>query len=730
VEPPDQEKRVQLWAGVECSVVRVGDTYVDQIARTGHAARPEDLDRLVSLGVTGLRYPVLWERTMPEEHGAPDWSFADRLVRLREAGLRAIVGLVHHGSGPRHTSLVDESFVSGLARFAQSVARRYPWVTDYTPVNEPLTTARFSALYGHWYPHARSDAAFVRALLIECEAIRAAMRAIREVTPGARLVQTEDMGTVFSTPHLEYQARFESARRFLSLDLLAGRVDAQHPLRGWLLGNGADERALDSFVTDPCPPDLIGLNHYVTSDRFLDEHVAKYPPHARGGNGIDTYADVEAVRVLGAGIPGHRAVLEEVAARYALPVALTEVHIGCAPEEQVRWLYEAWKGAKAARDAGVDVRAVTAWSVFGAYDWDSLLVEPRGHYEPGLFDIRGATVRPTALARVARDLATVGESDHPMLSEPGWWRRGQRLIYPSFGRTLRTPSARASAPILVTGGAGTLGRALARAAAARGISVVPVPRSELDVTDRVKIGALLDAHAPWAVINAAGYVRVDDAELDRDRCFDVNVRGPAMLADACAARGIRLAVISSDLVFDGLKGAPYLEHDEVAPLSVYGASKAAMETLVAERCPDALVVRTSAFFGPWDEANFLSTALGALRAGRRFRAAGDVVVSPTYVPDLAHAVLTLLIDGSQGIFHVANGGAITWFEWARWAARLAGIRTDRLIECPAAEIYAHARRPARSALASHRCALLAPLEDALARYVDESSATRVAAAAG
>src|SRR5262245_9181476 len=131
---------IELWAGVECTVARIGDEYRDEIAMTGHELRFDDLDRLASMGVTAVRYPVIWERVERD-----CWAWTDaRLARLRELGLRPIVGLVHHGSGPKETSLVDASFAEGLAAFAAKVARRYPWVSDYTPLNEPLTTARFS----------------------------------------------------------------------------------------------------------------------------------------------------------------------------------------------------------------------------------------------------------------------------------------------------------------------------------------------------------------------------------------------------------------------------------------------------------------------------------------------------------------------------------------------------------------------------------------------------------
>jgi hypothetical protein len=219
-----------LWAGAECTVNRVGDHYFDQTVWTGHQDRISDLDLFAGLGICRLRYPVLWERTAPRGLARADWSWADaRLARLRELGVRPVVGLVHHGSGPRHTSLLKPSFAAGVARFARAVAERYPWVDSYTPINEPLTTARFSALYAHWYPHARDERSFVEALLNQCRAVVLAMRAIRFVNPAAQLIQTEDLGKTFSTPLLAYQAEFENQRRWLSFDILCGRLDRRHP---------------------------------------------------------------------------------------------------------------------------------------------------------------------------------------------------------------------------------------------------------------------------------------------------------------------------------------------------------------------------------------------------------------------------------------------------------------------------------------------------------------------
>ncbi|HEX4892559.1 MAG TPA: hypothetical protein VFV47_04675, partial [Hyphomicrobiaceae bacterium] len=316
-----------------------------------------------------------------------DWSWSDqRLGRIRKLGLEAIAGLVHHGSGPRYTDLLDPAFPRLLARHAERVAERYPWLEDFTPVNEPLTTARFSALYGIWYPHHKTEASFLKALFHQCWATVLSMRSIRRITPSARLIQTEDLGRVFSSHAMTYQAAYENERRWLSFDLLMGRVDRAHPFYQRFVDSGISERLLQAMVDDPCPPDVFGINHYLTSDRYLDDEAEGYPGDAVGGNGQDIYADVAAVRVPDPRLEGQlglRARLREVWERYRRPLAITEVHNGCTREEQVRWLCDAWSAANRLRTEGVPVQALTIWTLVGAVDWTSMLTKHQGHYEPG-----------------------------------------------------------------------------------------------------------------------------------------------------------------------------------------------------------------------------------------------------------------------------------------------------------------------------------------------------------
>ena len=192
-----------------------------------------------------------------------------------------------------------------------------------------------------------------------------------------------------------------------------------------------------------------------------------------------------------------------------------------------------------------------------------------------------------------------------------------------------------------------------------------------------------------------------------------------MLAVKCAEAGIRLLTFSSDQVFDGRANRAWVESDAPAPLNVYGKSKAAAERDVLAILPQAMVVRTSAFFGPWDAHNFVHHALAALARGEPFRAAADVRISPTYVPDLVHVCLDLLIDGESGLWHLANVGDVSWAELAARAAELAGIDASSLQPCTSSALAQAAARPRHCVLASERASLMAPLDDALRRFLAE-----------
>jgi dTDP-4-dehydrorhamnose reductase len=654
--------------------VRLGDDYRNQFEETGHQQSLSDLDAIAALGITRLRYPVLWETVSPENPCMCDWRLADeRLGRLRELGIDPIAGLLHHGSGPRYTNMMAQDFPALLARHAENVARRYPWLEMYTPVNEPLTTARFSGLYGHWYPHRRDIASFLRCLVNECMGTLLSMRAIRGVNPSARLVQTEDLGKIFSTPRLAYQADYENQRRWLSLDLLAGRIDGSHGWYETFIRHGITAEELKTFEGREAMPDIIGVNYYATSERYLDEALHLYPPCFHGRNTRESYADVEAVRVsLPAEVLGARARLMEVWERYRLPIAITEVHHGSTREEQLRWLAEVWHDACAAQREGADIRAVTSWSLLGAMDWNTLLTQRHGFYEPGAFDVRGAKPRLTAIGKALQEIAAGGSPSHPVLARQGWWRRGDRYYHPPAKTApglLRRPRM-----ILVAGADGRLGGEIMRHCSLRGLDAAGVPFDEASEA--------LAMHRPWAVIHAADV----DARVTN--------RGEERLAGACSRHGIPFQTFSSDRVFDGALARPYVEGDAISPTCALGGARAGAERRVLRAHGQALVIRTSRTFGVEDRPEQLLS---------RHSAAWEAIpfLTGAYLPDLVRTALDLLIDGESGVWHLSNQGAMSRGEFAR----LFGIDDDN-------------RRADRRlvVLSSERGLLMPSLRDAFGRH--------------
>jgi dTDP-4-dehydrorhamnose reductase len=705
-----QASRLELWGGVECTIVRVGDSYRDQVAETGHLGRSDDIDRIAEMGIRTVRYPILWETIAPDNLRNFDFSWTDeRLAMLRERGIEVVGGLLHHGSGPRYTNLLDPDFAAKFAEFAARVAERYPWIGMWTPVNEPLTTARFSGLYGHWYPHRRDRRSFLRALLNECQGTLAAMRVIRSVNPGALLLQTEDLGKTFSTQPLRYQAAHENERRWLSFDLLAGKLTAKHRWYKIFRENGIGASELEPFEDGEATPDILGINHYLTSERFLDHRPELYPGLTVGGNERHTYVDAEAVRIHRlhpkTGIAPR---LREAWERYRIPIVISEVHHGCTRDEQLRWFAEVWRAAEAEREGGMDIRAVTLWSMFGNVDWRSLLTRHDGIYDVGAFDARGAKPRPTIITKAAAAFAAGKHFEHPVLDAPGWWRRPMRL-YPWHGncKTLHNGGRK----LLITGATGTLGSAFARICEHRGLPFCLTTRGEIDICDEASIRAAITRYQPWAIINAAGFVRVADAEREQDACLAANAAGPALLARVCAEAGIPFVTFSSDLVFDGKLGRAYCEQDAVRPAGVYGLSKAQAEQNVLGAGGQPLVIRTSAFFGPWDRYNFAWSTLNALAQGQPVRACRNSAVSPTYVPDLCHATLDLLIDGETGIWHLANQGKLSWHEFAHRVAEGAGYDGSLILPVDGPM--------ANNALTSTRGLLLRPVDHAIDEFLGQ-----------
>jgi dTDP-4-dehydrorhamnose reductase len=227
-----------------------------------------------------------------------------------------------------------------------------------------------------------------------------------------------------------------------------------------------------------------------------------------------------------------------------------------------------------------------------------------------------------------------------------------------------------TARILVIGRTGQLAVALADAAPPHGVTVHCLERPVLDIVQPASIANILTAYSPSLVINAAAYTNVDAAEDDAATAYRVNRDGPAELARLCASASIPLIHISTDYVFDGRKGAPYVESDMTAPQGVYGASKLAGEQAVLTRCPHAVVLRTAWLYSPVGK-NFVRTMLAAGEHNSSLRVVADQIGCPTSAQDLAKVVLSVARqlldrwdDRYAGTYHAAGTGAATWHELA------------------------------------------------------------------
>jgi dTDP-4-dehydrorhamnose reductase len=269
--------------------------------------------------------------------------------------------------------------------------------------------------------------------------------------------------------------------------------------------------------------------------------------------------------------------------------------------------------------------------------------------------------------------------------------------------------------VLVTGAAGQVGRDAVdwlegvepagsdpafnpdrRPVDAEEFEVLALTRHELDVADTTMVERVVAATRPDVIVHLAAYTAVDRAEDEPDQCFAVNATGTAALASAARSHGAHLIAVSSDYVFDGTKGAPYVEGDATNPLSVYGASKLAGE----HACDEAdTVVRASWVLGVRGR-NVLDVIAARARAGEKVRFVADQVGTVTLAADLARALVAMVRTRPGGTWHFANDGATTWFELAAYAGELLGraegfatpIRASELVPAP------RARRPARSDL--------------------------------
>lgn len=281
--------------------------------------------------------------------------------------------------------------------------------------------------------------------------------------------------------------------------------------------------------------------------------------------------------------------------------------------------------------------------------------------------------------------------------------------------------------LLITGGAGQLGCALAGLARERGHDFDSWDLEELDVCNPEAVLAAVSQLRPDWVLHCAAHTQVDRCESEPELAELLNGRAPGFLAEACKKRGAGLLHYSTDFIFDGSRKTPYLEDTVPAPCSVYGSSKALGErTVLEQELDDFFIVRTQWVYGPGGK-NFPAAILAKAKAEGALRVVDDQTGTPTMTLDLAAASLDLIAArqsgrAQSGIYHVTNKGAMTWFDFARLCVDAAGLPQTELTRISSAELSLPARRPAYSVLDTSKVEkalgrALPSVQDALARYL-------------
>jgi dTDP-4-dehydrorhamnose reductase len=276
--------------------------------------------------------------------------------------------------------------------------------------------------------------------------------------------------------------------------------------------------------------------------------------------------------------------------------------------------------------------------------------------------------------------------------------------------------------LLVTGAAGMLGRDVVLAAGNAGHDVVGFGHSELDVADGAAVGAKFELERPDVAINCAAWTDVDGAEEHEEEATRINGTGAGNVAAAAASVGASVVQVSSDYVFDGSKGAPYVETDQTAPLSAYGRSKLAGEEAIRAANKRHFVVRSAWLFGIGGR-NFVETMLRLAADHGEVLVVRDQVGSPTYTWHLAYGIVRLIEGVEYGIHHMAAAGACSWYEFAREIFDQAKVEC-KVMSATTEMLGRPAPRPPYSALTSQRehAIELPSWQDGLAAYLAQRRA--------
>lgn len=323
-----------------------------------------DLELVRAQGVKTLRYPVPWHR-IEAQPGEYDWRWMDEVLAcMREMGLDPIVDPIHHTSFPDwlEGGFANPQFPGLYRSFVERFARRYPWVTRYTVFNEPFVTTLFCGSEGIWYPRARSQRRFVRMAVHVGQAICETTEMLERSVPGLVLVHVD---TCEHHQALDARSReiagFLNHRRFLFHDLITGRIDAAHPLYGYLRRYGLTLRDLRWFREHPARIDVLGLDYYSHSEQ---QRLRGKPRYYR------------------APARGFAAVAGDYVERYGLPVMLSETNIKGHVTDRLSWLRHMAEECGKLAAAGADFRGFCWFPFIDSTDWCSLVCRAERKVDP------------------------------------------------------------------------------------------------------------------------------------------------------------------------------------------------------------------------------------------------------------------------------------------------------------------------------------------------------------
>ncbi len=348
------DDRLRFGVGIEDTFIpqiKPGHRKLDEYELTQHYTHwREDLDLVAESGAEFVRWGVPWYLVEPEP-GVFDWSWTDQVAAyMAERGIRCIVDLMHYGTPTwLENSFINTQYPERVAAYGRAVAERYRGVwNDFTPLNEPIVNAEWCGEMGKWPPYLTGIDGFLTVVKALAKGMVRTQQEIAEANPDAVFVHV-DAGFRYEGETVPPREILEE-RRFVALDLIMGRVDDAHPLRGWLGEHGYTEPELAWFRDNAVRPDVMGVNYYpVFTTIRMDEDGVKHP--------------------VTAGTAGLRDLVQLYHDRYGIPIVITETSLVGTPEEKIAWLGESVAEVEAMRAEGVGIIGYTWFPFLDLVDW-------------------------------------------------------------------------------------------------------------------------------------------------------------------------------------------------------------------------------------------------------------------------------------------------------------------------------------------------------------------------